>query len=207
MDFAILKNGSGGEVEQIRSFIAIELPEEVKSGLKRIQDLLKSPDPATAKWVDLESIHLTLKFLGNVDVDKIDGVTRAIHHAVDAFTPFELNVDGLGCFPNPKRVQIIWVGLAGDIEKLLVLQGNIESCVSPLGFPTEKRPFTPHLTLARVREYVTPVQRQTLGEVVARTQTDHTLSFRVNSISLMKSRLTPAGAIYSRLDSVKLKSS
>ena len=151
-------------MEQIRSFIAIELPEEVKTGLKQVQDRLKSPDPSSAKWVDPQSIHLTLKFLGNVDADKIDSITQAIQDAASTVTSFDLKINGLGCFPNPRRVQTIWIGLTGDIDKLQALQRNIESYVSPLGFPTEKRPFTPHLTLARVREYVNRLNSVKLWE-------------------------------------------
>ncbi len=107
-------------MEQIRSFIAIELPEEVKTGLKQVQDRLKSADPSCAKWVDPVGIHLTLKFLGNVDVDKIDAITQAIQDASITVAPFDLKIDRLGCFPNLRRVQIVWVGLNGDVDKLQV---------------------------------------------------------------------------------------
>ncbi len=193
-------------MEQIRLFIAIELPEEVKKGLKQVQDELKSADPSRAKWVDPGSIHLTLKFLGSVDIDKVDAIALAIQEAAKPFAPFELQISGLGCFPNMRRVQIVWVGLSGELEKLQSLQKNIESFVSPLGFPTEKRPFTPHLTLARVREYATPEQRQILGEAIIKTKIESNLIIKVASISLMRSQLTPSGAIYTKLHSVKLKS-
>jgi RNA 2',3'-cyclic 3'-phosphodiesterase len=193
-------------MEQIRSFIAIELPEEVKEGLKQVEDRLKSSDSSSAKWVDPQNIHLTLKFLGNVDVDKIDSITRAIQDAARTTTSFELKIDGTGCFPNSRRVQTIWIGLTGDIDKLEALQRNIELWVAPLGFPTEKRPFKPHLTLARVRDYIDLEKRQVLGETVCGTQIELDLRIRVNSISLMRSQLTPAGAIYSKLCSVELKS-
>ncbi len=192
-------------MEQIRSFIAIELPEEVRTGLKQIQDLLKSFDSAPAKWVDPQSIHLTLKFLGNVNGEKISTIVQAIRDAAIEVTPFELKVDGLGSFPNPKRVQVVWIGLTGELEKLQALQKNIELQVAPLGFPTEKRPFAPHLTLARVRESVTPVQRQTLGTRIIETQIGLNLAIKVGAISLMRSRLTPAGAVYTRLSLVELK--
>jgi RNA 2',3'-cyclic 3'-phosphodiesterase len=192
-------------MEQVRSFIAIELPAEVKAGLKQVQDRLKSSDPSCAKWVDPQSIHLTLKFLGNVDIDRLDSITRAIQDASVSISPFELNIDDLGCFPNSRRVQTIWIGLTGDITQLQTLQNNVESRVSPLGFPTEKRLFTPHLTLARVRDYITPEQRQSLGALVTATQIKLNLNFKIISISLMRSHLTPAGAIYTRLRSVELK--
>jgi 2'-5' RNA ligase len=192
-------------LDQIRSFIAIELPEEVRTGLKQIEDRLKSFDSSAAKWVDPQSIHLTLKFLGNVEVDKISPIIQAMQDAAIRATPFELKTDGLGCFPNPKRVQVVWVGLIGELEKLQALQKNVELLVAPLGFPTEKRPFAPHLTLARVRESVTPIQRQNLGDKIIETQIELDLSIKVNSVSLMRSRLTPTGAIYTRLGLIGLK--
>jgi 2'-5' RNA ligase len=193
-------------MEQIRLFIAIELPEPVKTGLKQIQDSLKSADPSVARWVDPQGIHLTLKFLGNVDVDKIDAITRAMQPAKMSVGAFDLQIADLGVFPNSRRVQIVWIGLGGSVDKLLELQKDIELYIAPLGFPPEKRPFTPHLTIARVREYATPVQRQALGEIVAKTQTELNLGIKVNSISLMRSQLTPKGAIYTRLCSAQLKS-
>jgi RNA 2',3'-cyclic 3'-phosphodiesterase len=201
-----LRSMKEAKLEKIRSFIAIELSEEIKTGLKQLQDRLKAPDPSIAKWVDPHSIHLTLKFLGYVDADKIAAIIQSIHAATTTVNPFALQVDGLGSFPSPDRVQVIWVGLIGDLERLQVLQENIELYVAPLGFPTEKRRFTAHLTLARVRESVTPFQRQALGKVIAGTQTEPNLPVEVNSISLMRSRLTPAGAIYTKLSSVELKS-
>ena len=193
-------------MEQIRSFIAFELPEEVKTGLKQIQDRLKSGDPSIAKWVDPQSIHLTLKFLGYVDSNKVTDIVQAMRNAVVTVSCFELKINGLGCFPSPARVQTIWVGLIGDLQKLQVLQNNLETYVAPLGFPTEKRTFTPHLTLARVRESAMPIQRQALGGLIGTTKIELNLPIEVNHISLMKSRLTPSGAIYTRLDSVELKS-
>jgi len=193
-------------MEQIRSFIAIELPEEVKEGLKQVEDRLKSSDSSSAKWVDPQNIHLTLKFLGNLDVDKIDSITQVIQNAARTITSFELKINRTGCFPNTRRVQTIWIGLSGDIDKLEVLQRNIELGVAPLGFPTEESPFKPHLTLARVRDYIDLEKRQVLGETVCGTQIELDLRIRVNSINLMRSQLTPAGAIYSKLCSVELKS-
>jgi RNA 2',3'-cyclic 3'-phosphodiesterase len=194
-------------MEEIRSFIAIELPEEVKRGLQQMQNRLKSADPSSAKWVDPNSIHLTLKFLGNVSPDKIEAIVQAMQLAAGNITPFTLEMQGLGAFPNLRRAQVVWAGLIGDIEKLNLLQGNLERTVSPLGFPTEKRAFTPHLTLARVRDYATPAQQQALGEAIARAKFESSMIIKVSSISLMKSQLSRAGAIYSRLSSVELSPS
>jgi RNA 2',3'-cyclic 3'-phosphodiesterase len=191
-------------MEQIRSFIAIELPAEVKSGLKNVQGLLKSDNPRTARWVDPDSIHLTLKFLGNVPADKISIITQSIQTAVQGISPFSLEVKGLGAFPGLTRPQVVWIGLTGGLADLQTLQKNLESLIAPLGFPTENRPFTAHLTLARLRDTATSLERQKLGELIAHTVPPAGLALKVDSISLMRSQLTPSGAVYTRLAEVPL---
>ena len=97
-------------MEQVRSFIAIELPDELKAGLDRLQTRLKSSGQSGVKWVDPYSIHLTLKFLGSIPVDKISGITAAMEEAAQEISHFHLEVKELGVFPNLKRVQVVWVG-------------------------------------------------------------------------------------------------
>jgi len=170
-----------------------------------MQDILKANDPSCAKWVNPDSIHLTLKFLGNVDAGKIDAIALSMRDAAQSVNPFQLEIKELGAFPNLRRVQVIWVGLSGDMEKLESLQKRIECNLVPLNFPPEKRPFIPHLTLARLHDYTAPEKRQALGELVAKTKNDSNLIINVNSISLMRSQLTRTGAIYTRLCSAELK--
>jgi 2'-5' RNA ligase len=191
-------------MEEIRSFIAVELPREIKLMLARIQDELKSRGRAPVKWVDPDIIHLTLKFLGNIPVDTIDNLTAAIREACRGVPPFRVEVGGLGVFPNPRRVQVVWVGLAGDIENLAQLQKRIDSALVPLGFTPESRPFTPHLTLARVRDRAAPAQKQELGRIVAAARFEDVESLRVDAVHLMKSQLTPEGPVYDRISSITL---
>ena len=192
-------------MEQVRSFIAIELPDEVKSALSRLQSQLKSGGQYPVKWVNPYRIHLTLKFLGNVTVAKITEITGAIASAAQGIPPFRLEVKGLGVFPNPRRVQVIWVGIVGDVDQLTRFQQRLEANLAPLGFAPETRSFTPHLTLARVRDQASPEERQGLGQLIASTGFEATYEIHVNAITLMKSQLTREGAIYSQISSIKLK--
>ncbi len=192
-------------MEQIRCFIAIELPDEVKRGLTQLQAQLKSGNQPWVKWVDPYSIHLTLKFLGNVAVDRIDKITRAMGEAVQGASPFRLEVKDLGVFPNLRRVQVAWVGVSGEVDKLVHLQQRIESSLVPQGFTAESRPFTAHLTLARIRDRASPDERQRFGQLIADTKFEAAYTFRVDAINLMRSQLTREGAIYSRIGSVELK--
>lgn len=192
-------------MEQIRCFIAIELPDEVKRGLTQLQAQLKSGNQPWVKWVDPYSIHLTLKFLGNVAGDRIGEITRAMGEAVQGASPFRLEVKDLGVFPNLRRVQVAWVGVSGEVDKLVHLQQRIESSLVPQGFTAESRPFTAHLTLARIRDRASPDERQRFGQLIADTKFEAAYTFRVDAINLMRSQLTREGAIYSRIGSVELK--
>ena len=189
----------------MRSFIAIELPDEVKAGLAQLEAQLKLSKPPSVKWVDPYSIHLTLKFLGSIAVAKISEITRAMQEASRGLSPFRLEVKGLGVFPNLRRVQVVWVGIGGEVDKLHQLQQRIESNLVPLGFTPESRPFTPHLTLARLRDRALPAERESFGQLIANTHFEMVYTIEVDSINLMRSQLTREGAIYSRLSSVELR--
>jgi 2'-5' RNA ligase len=190
-------------MEEIRSFIAIELPDDLRQRLGQLEARLKSGRQSGVKWVDPNGIHLTLKFLGNIVTDTIAKVTVAIEEAAQGIPPFRLEVRDLGVFPNLKRVQVAWVGVDGEIDKLARLQKRIESSLEPLGFAPESRPFTAHLTIARIRNDASLMDRQTLGQLITSVKFEGSI-VNVDSISLMKSQLTREGAIYSRISLVSL---
>ena len=192
-------------MEQVRSFVAIELPDELRLALTRLQDQLKSEKPTCVKWVDPGGIHLMLKFLGSIGTGMVGKVTTALEEAVRGISPFHLEAKGLGAFPSLRRVQVVWVGVTGEVDRLSQLQQRLESNLAPLGFVPESRPFTPHLTLARLRDGATPDERQSLGQLITTTAFDTAYSIDVNSVHLMRSQLTRQGAIYSRIASFELK--
>ncbi|MAF85574.1 MAG: RNA 2',3'-cyclic phosphodiesterase [Dehalococcoidales bacterium] len=192
-------------MEQARSFIAIELPDELKTGLSRLQAQLKTVNMPWVKWVNPDSIHLTLKFLGNVAIDRTDEITGAIETATRGISPFVLQVKTPGVFPNLRRVQVVWVGIGGEVDKLNRLQQQIESNLAQLGFAPESRSFTPHLTLARLSDRASPDERQRFGQLIADTRFEEAYTVKVGAINLMKSQLTREGAIHRRISSVELK--
>ncbi len=191
-------------MEQKRSFITIELPDELRLELGQLEARLKSGEQPWVKWVNPHSIHLTLKFLGSIAVDRISEITRAIEAAAQGIPPFQLEVKGLGAFPSLKRVQVVWVGVSGEVGKLGQLQQRIEANLVPLGFTAEARPFTPHLTLARLRNQASLDERQGLGQLISSARFEAAYSIEVEAINLMRSQLTREGAIYSRVSSIKL---
>lgn len=191
-------------METIRSFIAIELPAGVRSELGRLRDTLKRAVTCPARWVAPDSIHLTLVFLGDVGSSRIEGVKLVMAEASAESRPFELGLGGLGAFPNTLRPQVVWVGIEGDVDRLAHLQKSLEGRLDRLGFRPDARRFSPHLTLARLRDEAAPAERQRLGEVIAGTVCQADCRIPVNEIVLMKSQLTPSGPIYTRLASAKL---
>lgn len=192
-------------MEEIRSFIAIELPDEITQGLSRLVARLKLRQPDGVKWVDPAGIHLTLKFLGNVAPGRIGEITEAMAESARGISPFSLEIKDLGAFPNLDRVRVVWVGIEGETDKLAQLQQRLEYNLEILGFPPEARDFTPHLTLARAREQASPMERQELGQLIAATKPVTIGSFTVAVVALIRSQLTRAGAVYSRIGAFELE--
>jgi 2'-5' RNA ligase len=189
----------------IRAFIAVQLPEGLKIELADLETQLKKNSPPVIKWVDPNSIHITLKFLGEISPDSIEELMLAIEESARGIQPFQLEVRELGAFPGLDRTQILWVGIKGAMEKIAELQKRIEANTAQLGFPRENRPFTPHLTLGRVRDGARPNELQRIGKLLSEINFSTLHHVDVQAIDLMKSRLTPTGAIYTCIGSVKLK--
>ena len=192
-------------MELVRSFIAIELPLELKAELGTLEEKLKAGRHSFVKWVDPESVHLTLKFLGGVPADTIPRILEATTGAAQHWPPFSLQIGGTGAFPNWQRPQVFWVGIGGEIGRLTALHRELESALSPLGFPPESRAFSPHLTLGRIRDRASAGDRRRFGEWAQSIRFEARASFRADALRLMKSQLTPAGPVYSQLASVYLK--
>ena len=191
-------------MEQVRSFIAIDVPDELKLGLTQLEGQLKTTRQPWVKWVDPSSIHLTLKFLGSITIDRISEIIGSMEAAIQGIPPFSLEVKDLGVFPSLRRVQVAWVKIRGEVAKLSRLQQRLESNLACLGFAAESRSFTPHLTLSRLRNGASLDDRQGFGQLIAATRFEATYTIKVAAINLIKSRLTREGAIYSRVGSVSL---
>jgi len=188
-------------VETIRSFIALELPDDVRETVALIIKRLRPAQHRYVKWVSPEGTHLTVKFLGNIYQSQIPQITGIMRTAAGKVPPLELKLGGLGMFPSEQRPRVIWVALEGNAEPLAVMQREIEQALMPMGFTPENRAFTPHLTLGRVRDNASPEERKVIAAVVKEKKIEYESTFTLKEISLMKSTLTPTGAIYNRLDS------
>lgn len=192
-------------MEQIRTFIAIELSQEIRNSLNRLQDRLKRQvPPRSVRWVRPEAIHLTLKFLGDVPGPRMASISQAVETACHGLDRFTLELVGLGCFPNPRRPRVVWVGVREPTGTLPRLQKAVESELAGLGFEPENRPFSPHLTLGRVQRKVSRSDRQRLGELIAGSDVGVVGRMTVPSVNVMRSDLRPSGAVYAALARVPL---
>jgi 2'-5' RNA ligase len=193
-------------MEQIRSFVAIELTDQLRAELNLVQESLKRKGLTDqVRWVKADGMHLTLKFLGNVPADRVNEISLAVAQASQGIAPFKITLTGLGCFPSTSRPNVLWIGVEGDTEALAELQANVEASLATLGYPPEKRKYTPHLTLGRVGRRVGSSSRRRLGSLI-QTQTVGPLGeMEVQEVNLMRSELSPAGARYSRLAAAQLE--
>lgn len=192
-------------MDMIRAFVAIALDQALHSALARVEDSLKAQAPAGAvKWVPAENIHVTLKFLGDIPAGRIEEVKGALEAALAGVPPFAFDVQGLGCFPNPRRPRVLWVGIDEPTHALLHLQARVEEELAKLGFAPEDRPFSPHLTLGRVRREARPSDLRVLGQLIEEAKVGRLGRQEVRSLSLFRSDLRPAGAVYTPLAVVPL---
>jgi 2'-5' RNA ligase len=190
----------------LRTFIAIELDRELKDQLRRVQDQLRAQGVTRGvRWVQPDGIHLTLKFLGDTPMDQVEEVKAALSRAAAKVDPFSFSVSGLGCFPNVRQPRVVWVGLLEPTGTLVRLRDGVEAEVAPLGFPTENRPFSPHLTLGRVQRDSSKSEVRKIGEVVAASAIGTVGEMTARSVCLIRSDLRPSGAVYSTLFEVELK--
>ena len=194
-------------MDKLRAFIAIELPPEIKGELQSIQTSLQKGQYNYVKWVDTQNMHLTLKFLGDINHPQIDSVCSAIETSAHDVHPFSLYLQDAGAFPSLDRPNIIWAGLQGDLKILCTWQKSLEQNLKPLGFTPESRPFSPHLTLGRLRENATLLERQSLGRQLAEIHLQPGGPMIVDALSLVHSHLTSKGPIYTILRSIKLPTS
>ncbi|MFQ5907007.1 MAG: RNA 2',3'-cyclic phosphodiesterase [bacterium] len=177
----------------VRTFIAVQISDTVRENLANLIADLRSAC-ADVRWVSPENLHLTLKFLGDLEEKRIDEVAQAVSRACRGFAPFAMSLQALGAFPSPKGPRVVWVGVVKGKDDLISLNESIETELEQMGFEKEKRKYSPHLTIGRLRREGRPVDLADIlsvgfdgGECV------------VDRVCVMKSTLTPRGPVYEEL--------
>lgn len=184
----------------IRSFIAIDTLPEVKEEVAKLQETLRSTN-AEVRWESREKVHITLKFLGNVEEAILQSMASQLETELAAFSPFVLIYQSVGCFPNLHRPRVIWVGAVNEDGTLGRAYEKIEEIAASYGFPREERQFHPHITVGRVKG--SRNLKTLISEIeVAKFPVQQSA---INEIILMKSDLKPTGSVYTALRRFPLK--
>ena len=183
----------------IRSFLAIRLPEPIRKDLESIQERLKETD-APVKWVTPDNVHLTLKFLGNIESKDVEKIHDIVSKIVTKETHLILRGEGVGAFPHIKSPRVIWVGISGEIDRLKDIHIRMEEELETIGFRPEERSFSPHLTIGRVK---TGVHKALLDRLIA-LKDYRSQPFKAGEIILFKSDLRPYGPIHTPLKTIPL---
>jgi len=184
----------------LRSFIAIELDETVKSALAELQQEFKEYR-ADVKWVKPDNIHLTLKFLGNIKEESAEKIIKIMEKVCGQYNPFNLNIKGVGMFPNLRAPRVLWIGIENK-EVIKPLQKEIDYGMESIGFQRDNKNFKPHLTLCRFRS---SIGKNGLLQAVKPHERDSLGTITVKYITFMRSDLNPAGAQYTKIAEVPLK--
>ncbi|RLI36655.1 RNA 2',3'-cyclic phosphodiesterase [Candidatus Bathyarchaeota archaeon] len=184
--------------EQIRSFIAFDIEDEiVLNNLTRVQDALLKTG-ADLKLVKPENVHVTLRFLGNITLTMVDLIHREMEKVT--FEPFDIEIKGVGVFPNLRRINVIWAGIGRGADELRRIFNHLEPNLRRLGFQPDRKGFSPHLTIARVR---TGRRRDELARCIQGLADFYFGVVRAEVLRLKRSTLTPKGPIYTTLREVR----
>jgi len=182
--------------KQIRAFLAVEIPSNVKNGIRSIQEQL-APCIRYIRWTKPEGIHLTLKFFGNISESDIPCISKAVDKITDKTIPFTLNAHSIGVFPGLSRPRVLWMGLEGETDRLCKLHQVIDSDLQHCGFQKDVRTFNPHLTLGRAngqREIYAGIR-----EIIAEKERYNAGRFEIRGLTLFRSDLKPNGPLYTKL--------
>ena len=191
--------------ETARTFIATAISTEAHRVLGEAVGCLRQDIPQGVGWVRPEGIHLTLKFLGNIRLEMVDRVLDSLAASAAMSEPFQLGLSGrLGVFPNSWRPRVLWAGIDGDLAALSALQEAVEEAMENLGFSPEERPYSPHLTLGRVRRGVSDAALAKMYNSVTAVQLPGAQPWQVDSFHLFKTDLKPSGSVHTVLGSVTL---
>ncbi len=189
----------------LRAFLASEIPpplqDKIHSATAALHQALRDD---LIRWVPPHNVHLTLKFLGDVSPSGIELIKQMLLTEAGGFPAFDVQVEGLGCYPNPRRPRVLWVGLKAPAE-LASLQRAIESAAARLGYESEERGFSPHLTIGRVRQNASSADLQKIRAALEEHEVGLLGRARVDAVHLFKSELRPEGSIYTRLFSAPLR--
>jgi 2'-5' RNA ligase len=176
------------------------LPEDLKRGLQKLQDTV-GKHTYCVRWVKPDNIHLTLKFLGEIDESQVVPIGRILDNMTSGMAPFKLQVKGLGAFPNARNPKVIWMGMDDNQQRLVFFQEKLEETLAAIGFTPEKRDYSPHLTLGRVKD---SRGKRDIEQIIEKYKNEDLGYFTADTIIFFQSDLQPSGPVYSSLKTIQL---
>jgi 2'-5' RNA ligase len=183
----------------LRLFVALTLPEEVRSRIDAAQLQLRRTLPAdVVRWTKPEQFHLTLCFLGNVEAGRVEALTAALRLACAGFPPLDLKVARIGFFPRPAAPRVIWVGVSDQQNRLPLLHRAVQRATSNFTEEELEERFTGHITVGRIKG-IRPNEAKALAEAARRTEPTVFGSWTATKVELIRSRLSPRGATHDTL--------
>ena len=182
----------------IRSFLAFELPPDMKTIVTRVSGEMRKSS-LEVKWIRVDNIHLTVVFMGNINSEDIGAIGKEIQKVCLRYGPFDVSLHALGCFPNRRKPRVIWLGLDGDLNRMAFFRDHLQDALRPFGIKEEKRRYRPHLTLGRTRKSYR--RSSSLEDYIMRYEDLTGPVCSLNELILFKSDLKPSGAVYTKLKS------
>ena len=182
--------------KNIRAFLAIDPPEDILQAMSRLQEKLKREIGGRISWTKPQGQHLTLKFFGDISTEDVKNICSAVQNRVASGQSLNLKIEKLGVFPDARRPRVIWCGVTGDVEKLSVLQKQLDSDFAAISFPMEDRPFRAHLTLGRIKD---SHGLTGINEALTKNSAFAAGEFNCTELILFQSKLSPKGAVYTKL--------
>lgn len=183
-----------------RLFLAVDLPEDVRGQISELLRRMRSRLPSV-RWVRPDQLHITLKFLGDTPDDQVERVRDEVHQKLRLSRSFSLSAQGFSAFPSPEKARILWVGLSGEMDQLRQLATRLDECCATLGYPMERRPFSGHITLGRLKPGANPRPDPALFH---KMDVGRLGEFRVSEVVLYESDLRPTGPVYGALERFRL---
>lgn len=191
----------------IRAFIAIDIPQGARQTLAETVRELADQVPGNVGWVAAQGIHLTLKFLGDIPSQDVGTIIAALRSPVHQISTFPLQLSGLGMFPNERRPRVLWAGVEGQQDSLVSLQQCVEDVLVQMDYATERQTFSPHLTLGRVRDRISPgARRRIIQAMLSASPASKVVSepWMVEQVHLFRTTFTPKGSVHTSMGSVPL---
>lgn len=190
---------------EIRAFLAIGLPCAVTASLARLIDQALDGGVDCIRPVKPENMHLTVRFFGSVSAPQVESLIAAVRRSARSIRPFTLTLGGVGAYPSDRNARVFWVGLDDGLAPLRAARGRVDDALAQAAFERAPRKFSPHVTIARVRDRASRIERRKAAESLLAAKLDSALPIPVERISLMRSVLLPSGPEYSALAEIPLE--